>query len=207
MIKTDSGICDRLKQETQALHDVAEKHPFQQALVAGQLTQQAYGRFLAQMFHLHRSLERCIADSGHPAVPTVIKPLHFQSLRLIQDMDHLELEDRTATPGTEKLITEIELMVRKRPAALLGFHYVLEGSNNGSRFIARSIRRAFGFTEAGTLFLDPYGDEQRPIWMDYRAALNAVDFTMEESQAVLTAAKRMFQGVAALCDDLEPACT
>ncbi len=204
MIQTAPGICDALRSDTRALHDIAEKHPFQTALVAGRVTRHAYGRFLAQMFHVHRTLERCVAQSEHPAVRSVIKSAYFQSIRLTQDLDHIGLDDRSATRGTKRLMAEIESTVAEQPAAALGFHYVLEGSNNGSRYIARSIRLAFNLTEAGTRFLDPYGDDQRSKWLEYRAALDAVNMTPVESAIVLDAAARMFRGVTALCDDLNP---
>ncbi len=64
------------------------------------------------------------------------------------------------------------------PLRLLGMHYVLEGSNNGSRFIARHVGRAYQLsTGPGLRYLDPYGDRQRAYWMDFKNAMGKFQFT------------------------------
>jgi len=89
------------------------------------------------------------------------------------------------------------------PASLLGLHYVLEGSNNGSRFIARGLMSAYGLAPGpGLRYLDPYGDEQRERWLAFRATMDEVGFSQEDSDRLLVAARQMFQSIVDISDDL-----
>jgi heme oxygenase len=78
--------------------------------------------------------------------------------------------------------------------------YVLEGSNNGNRFIARAIRKAL--PGAPTRYLDPYGENQRPLWARFKADMEAVGFTPAEQDQIVLAAQEMFAAVGALSCEL-----
>lgn len=53
-------------------------------------------------------------------------------------------------PAASKLADSNTRTIADCPAAILGYHYVLEGSNNGGRYIARPIRRVLGLGDEGT---------------------------------------------------------
>jgi heme oxygenase len=89
------------------------------------------------------------------------------------------------------------------PASLLGLHYVLEGSNNGSRFIAKGLMGAYGMAPgAGLRYMDPYGAEQRERWRAFRTTMDEVGFSAEDSDRLLESARHMFQGIVEISDDL-----
>ncbi len=77
-------------------------------------------------------------------------------------------------PATERGLVAIRNTEQQDPFSLLGYNYVLEGSMNGNRFIARAL--APGMKVSATSYLDPYGQEQRPIWQAYRERMNAAGF-------------------------------
>ncbi len=83
-----------------------------------------------------------------------------------------------------------------------GMHYVLEGSKNGAKFLAPQVRTAYRLDGRGARNLDPYGDQQRALWMAFREAMDAVDFTKSEFAAVIDAAKLTFRGVTRLYHEL-----
>jgi len=84
--------------------------------------------------------------------------------------------------------------------ALLGMRYVLEGSNNGNRFIARAIRA--GLPGAPTRYLDPYGEAQRPRWVQFKADMDAVGFEAGQQDRIVAAAQEMFAAIGALSREL-----
>src|SRR5690606_5322893 len=97
----------------------------------------------------------------------IVKDHHFHTGSLEQDLRFYGVDPDTVepTPGTERMNAYIDAVEEKDPAALLGIQYVFEGSTNGARFIARSIRMAYGLEDRdGTRYLDPYGDAQRANW-------------------------------------------
>jgi len=77
---------------------------------------------------------------------------------------------------------------------------VLEGSMNGNRFIARALQQTPGI--AALSYLDPYGEEQRPVWQAYRERMTEAGFDEAQGQRMVTAAKDMFTFIAEMSDEL-----
>jgi len=201
-----TGIMDRLREGTRALHDVAEGHEFQRALFAGQLVQSGYIAYLGQMYCVYTALESALVQAAaeRAEISQVVKLHNLRAGDLAADLAHFGVDADTVKPGpaTAALLAEIDALRRRGPLALLGMHYVLEGSNNGNHFIARNIRKAYRLDGAGARFLDPYGDLQRPRWMEYKEALGALPLSDEESNALLAAAQAMFQAISRISAEL-----
>jgi heme oxygenase len=89
------------------------------------------------------------------------------------------------------------------PLSLLGYNYVLEGSMNGNRFIARALTPVLKGI-AATTYLDPYGEEQRPVWGSYRERMNTAGFDASQAERIVAAARDMFSTIAGLSDQLIP---
>lgn len=199
-------IAARLKSETRELHTVAEHHPIQHGLVRGELPLQLYVANMAQLLCVHRALERALraACETCDAVRTLVREEYFQAPRLSADLRHFGADPEMAspTPATQELCARIEQCAQEHPAALIGYLYVLEGSNNGARYIARAIRRAYNLEHVGATHLDPYGDEQPAKWAAFRETLNSLDLSPDEADAIIEAADDMFRGVSAIGDDV-----
>ncbi len=194
------SIMTRLRDDTRALHDAAEKSGFQQALFAGSLPRERFVESLAQLLCIHRALEAHLrtAAATSPAVGTVVRDYQFQEPHLREDLRHFgrDAESAVPLPATREMISSIDRAARENPVALLGFHYVLEGSKNGAKFLAERVRTAYGLNGAdGTRSLDPYGPRQRELWGAFRQSMDAAGFSQAEMAAILDAAATTFTGL------------
>lgn len=202
------SISDRLRTETRDLHDAAENHPFQRLLFKGQLPVELYVANLSQLYLVHDALESSIREhlSATPALAGVVREYQFQVPYLAEDLRHFGIDPGAIEAGgaVRSLIERIRRTASESPVSLLGYHYVLEGSNNGSKYIARNVSRAYGLTMGGPglRYLDPYGDEQSARWMEFKTDLLAVSLTESEQDAVVGAAREMFAGIAAIGGEL-----
>lgn len=193
----------RLKRETAELHHRAEHAPFQRALIMGELAQALYERHLEQLLLLHMGLEGRLRElcARRPEVARIVQGFQFQEAYIREDLAHFgrseaDLAAIEPVPALAALLAEIEDLAGSRPLALLGMHYVLEGSNNGGRFIARAVRKAYALTPGqGDRYLDPYGEAQPLHWQAFKDELDASGFTRDEVEALLDGARRMFEGI------------
>jgi len=196
-------LSQKLKDGTWDLHSQAEKQPFQQNLVKGQVSRDAYGGWLVQMLLVHSALEkrlRTLCESD-PRVAAVVSDEQYQEPYLLADLAALGYtRPATALESTARLIETIE---NAAPLRLLGHHYVLEGSNNGNAFIARAVRPALRLEAgSGDRYLDPYGERQRAVWGAFKTAIDEQAFTEDEQTAMVEAAREMFAGISALSAEL-----
>ncbi len=201
-----SGVMDRLKLATADHHARAEGKDLQRALVRGQVSRERFAAFLAQMLVVHRALERAIdaAAAREPRV-RVIPPEQRHSVRIEQDLRFFGLDAGTvrAMPATETLAHTIAAKTAASPMAVLGLHYVLEGSMNGNRYIAMALRKGLGLAPGeGDRYLDPYGEQQRAKWLAFRSAVDALAWSEFEVAAAIDAARAMFDGIAAISDSV-----
>ena len=206
MTEEAQGVMQRLRESTRDLHDAAEHHDFQRAFAQGSLPKDRYVSYLQQMYLVHGALEeqmRAAAETSE-AIRAVVDDRQYQVPYLVEDLEFFGVDPSSIEPlpATRRLMNEIESMASE-PASLLGLHYVVEGSNNGSRFIARGLMPAYGLTPGpGLRYLDPYGDAQRERWQAFRAAMDEVGFSEEDSDRLLASARHMFQGIVEISDDL-----
>ena len=206
MIHSNGTTMQRLRDSTLDEHERAEHHAFQQAMFKGELSRDDYSAWLGQMYLVHRSLESALrrAASGNDAIQNVVSEYQYQVPYLLEDLEFfgIDPEGIVPLPATERFVSLIE-QGGDDPLLLLGLHYVLEGSNNGSRFIARHVAKAYDLPPgSGLRYLDPYGDRQREYWMQFKNEMGKVTFTEEEQHRLVEAARQMYQTVAELSDDL-----
>ncbi len=198
------GLMDRLRDETRTHHQRSEQHALERAMLAGTISRGAYVALLGQRFWVHRALEaqlRTVAEEN-PAWAPLVEQLLFQEPRLRADLAFFGkvAEEGEPMPGTACLVREIECLA-SRPVNLLGYHYVLEGSKNGGRYIARSIAKAFDLAPGpGLSYLDPHGDAQHEVWARFKAAMDALLLREDEAEAVIASARQAFDGISVVDD-------
>ncbi len=200
-------IMERLKAASEDLHRMAEGRELQRLLVRGTLPRPLYETYLAQMHLVHTALEDRIREVAreHPAFASVVRDYHWREPQLRADLVFLggEVAQIEPLPAVWALIEHIDREAADCPVALLGMLYVLEGSTNGSKFIARSIGKAYGLSAGpGLSYLDPHGDLQRDRWLTFKQDMNAVDLSENEKTRIIAAARATFQAVADLSDEL-----
>ena len=202
-----AGFHERLKARTWPLHERAERHTFQQALMRGELPLAAYVAQLEQTLLVHRVLE------GHlrgvrgrvPAVDTLLRDYHFREGHALRDLHELGGSDNPpALEATGALIARIEQSAALRPHALAGFLYVLEGSTNGAKFIGRALAKAYGLESGrGLSYQDPHGDALAQRWREFKQGLNALALTPEQEEDVIVAAEALFAWNIAMFEELQ----
>lgn len=205
-----ANIMTRLREETMPLHKETESGSFQVDLLSGRLPLDSYTDLLEQLLLAHRALERNLGRmaESHAAFRQVIHERQFQERNLTKDLLHFARDPNRARalPATQSFIDWIEETARSMPMALLGIHYVLEGSKNGGRFIAKAIRRAYSLAAgAGTCYLDPHGDDQQTFWQEFKTSMNRVDLTGAEADSIVEAAKETFRGIVRIHQELHAA--
>ena len=192
-------IMTRLKEDTAKMHAAAEGQPLEQAMVKGGLPREVYVRSLGQRLLLHRALEPLLyeARSKVPAIAAVVDD--SQKVPYIEaDLRFYGVDPDSVKPlpAAAQFIAYVNEQAAANPLALLGIWYVFEGSTNGARYIAKALRKSYNLEgEAGTTFLDPYGEEQRGKWGAFRETMNAQRFTEAEMDLLVAAAGATFTGI------------
>jgi heme oxygenase len=205
-----SSLATRLREETRDHHERAEKHPFQQELLSGRLDRSAFVASLEQWLCVHRVLEEMLRRHREvPQIRRVLKDYQFHESRLCEDLKHFGRSPEHARPlaATDEFNASVRRAAESDPASLLGFHYVIEGSKNGSKHIARILQRVYALQPGpGLLYQDPYGDAQRENWQAFRADLESAEFTAAQEDAIVEAAKGTFEGIICLMDEIHASC-
>lgn len=200
------GLMLRLREETRSQHEEAESHPFQRALLQGRLPVESYADYLEQLFLVHRALDAGLAAlaENDARAGGIIAAEQFATRFLREDLKHFGRDESRiiAGDGTVELLTSVADARTGNPVALIGFHYVMLGSTNGGRFIAKAVRRAYGLESPGVRYLDPWGEGQTRIWQGFKASMDAAEFTPGEADSMVEAAKAMFRGIARIADGL-----
>ena len=201
-----SSLMLRLREGTADLHTKAEGHRFQTALVRGETPTIDYVRWLAQMLAVHETLENALVAerSVRPQWTSVVRDDLLQAPRLRDDLRLLGSDPASVAivPAAATFRDRIVHMREHDAIALLGVLYVLEGSKNGNRFIARALRRRTAEDAPGFSYLDPHGEAQRPLWLEFKREMDALGVSPAESDAILGAARETFQAVTHISDDL-----
>ncbi len=203
----EASISGRLKSETSAAHAAAERHPLQQMLLRGELERPAYVTHLAQLLALHRALDAALVAvrAAHPRVAALLPDWQLQAPYLEADLDHFGVDSNqvVATPATRRAIERIDEAAARGDLEILGMHYVLEGSKNGSRYIARGVRRSLGLEGTdGTLYLEPYGEEQPARWAAFKTELDRLAFEAADRDRIVAAAHWMFETIGEIGTDV-----
>lgn len=199
-IATGNGIMARLREKTAQLHVDTEQGRFQAATMAGRLPVDAYVALLEQLLLVHHTLESHLR--GHAildeSINSVLRDYQYQEPYLREDLAHFGRDADAIEPleVTRAFIDEIDELSTTLPVALLGVHYVFEGSNNGGKYIAKGLSRVYGLTDGkGLKYLDPYGDKQQANWQEFKASMEAANLSATDQEAIVNAAKDTFNAI------------
>ena len=204
MTYQSTRIMEILKQATAEQHRDAERRRLQKDMVHGRLPAQTYAAWLGQMFLLHQALWEEIKNrrSEHRQLAAIVRDegLHVANLRADLALLGIDADDVAPLPSTDSAVRSIVLTSQTDPLSLLGYNYVLEGSMNGNRFIARALAPTLGAPAIS--YLDPYVEEQRPVWQAYRERMTVAGFDETQGDRMVATANEMFTAIAEVSDEL-----
>ncbi len=201
-----ADIMDILKSETRSLHNETEGNDFQQSLFSGSLPKEQFMEYLGQMYLIHKALEDALSElrKGSPIIASVIGDHQYQQKFLQDDLASAQVQVNVlkALPATKNLIHHIESLKSKQPMALLGCEYVLFGSKHGAKMLSKRMEKYGLGINGSPSYFDPYGDKFPGYWQDFKAKMNAAQFSPAEQKDAINGAKHMFSGLGKVFDDL-----
>ncbi len=200
------NIMDLLKEQTRPQHNQTEGNEFQKSLFGGSLPKEQFVQYLGQMYLIHKALEDALSELrlSNPIVASIIEDHQYQQAYLQNDLAgaQVSIDQLPPLPATKTLTQYFELLKRDSPIALLGCEYVLFGSKHGAKLMSKQIEK-YGLGEKGSPnYFDPYGDKFSGYWQDFKAKMNAAQFSKSEQEDAINGAKEMFNGLSKVFDDL-----
>lgn len=203
---TSTSVMAVLKDRSWDLHERAESHPFEKAMVTGRLPLAGFVEFLAQMWSMHERFDPMLSElaQSHAAFRAVVRPHQFQAGYLEEDLAWFgrDITRVTALPCVQAEVDAMDAARRREPLHLLGRHYVLEGSKNGAAYVARAAQRAYGLSQGGLKYLAPYGAAQREHWAAFKTDMDSIAFSATEIEQLVGGARAMFEGMIRVSDEL-----
>jgi heme oxygenase len=201
-----TNIMDTLKEETRPLHNQTEGNDFQKSLFSGSLPKGQFVEYLGQMYLIHKALEDALSElrMAKPVIASVIADYQYQQTFLQNDLmvAGVRVNELQPLPASKALIDHIEQLKNKQPMALLGCEYVLFGSKHGAKLLSKQLEKYELSVKGSPNYFDPYGDKFMGYWLEFKAAMNAAQFSTAEQQDTINGAKDMFSGLSKVFDDL-----
>jgi len=201
------NVMDALRESTKDMHNDAEGHEFQRSLGSGTLDRPRYTTYLAQLYLMHKHLAEKLGEaaSGSKAIASVVQDYHHDHSAVLADLQYFDVEAGQAKPlaATDKICSRMDQAATSAPLRLLGYLYVLEGSTNGAKFMAKNIIAGMHLPEdRGASYFDRYGDKQRERWTAFKERMNACGFSQSEIDQIVEAGKEMFLAFFEIGDQL-----
>lgn len=157
-------ILEQLREQTRPAHLALEAQPSLKRLLSSRLTETEYGQLLQSMLAFYQSLESELV----PAAAALLGRHPDPDYRYQPRAPLLANDCRDLGCATSGFIhPAVELRLADNEAYLLGVLYVIEGSTQGGRFIARHLAHTLGVSEnSGASFFNIHQWDNS--WMAFR---------------------------------------
>ncbi len=206
MTDAPQTIMQRLKAETNDLHSHAESRTLQRAIATGDVDRNSFTAYLGQLYHVHSSLETILEAhrEKHPSIGAIASADRMRVPDLHRDLAFYGIDQDTLQAGDAagRFSASVEEAGESNPVALLGALYVLEGSTNGGRFLAMSLRKSWNLANEGLSYFDPYGAEQPHKWAAFKEAMDQTSFEASDEEAMIEMAKATFLAISEVSDEI-----
>ena len=204
------SVMRRLREETSDLHSHAESRTLQREIAKGTIEQSTFVAYLGQLYAVHDALESALRDveGRHAAISALATPERMRVPDLERDLDFYgaDREQLEVGDAAGRFISLVEDVRVSQPVALLGALYVLEGSTNGGRFLAKVLRESWGLDgNKGVSYFDPYGEEQGPVWAAFKREMEGASFEARHEDAIVEMARKTFEAIADVSDEVAAA--
>lgn len=160
----DQLILEQLRKQTRPAHVALEAQPLLQRLLSSGLTEAEYVQFLQSMLAFYQSLESELV----PATAEFLARHPDPGYRYLPRAPLLDNDCRALGCGSPGMIhPPAAFRLEGSSAYLLGVLYVIEGSTQGGRFIARHLAHTLGVSEnSGASFFNIHRWDNS--WMAFR---------------------------------------
>jgi len=199
-----TALSSRLRAETLAEHEHAERRPFIAQLMRGELTLGDYTRYLAQLSYVYEALEARTSRPGEPAA--LNDPRLHRSAAIANDLRALGVVDATAEhpPLAATLAYADRIRAAGEAHLFLAHHYTRYlGDLSGGQVVATMIARHYGATpEQLTFSRFEFIDKPVVFKREYREMLDRINLTDEQSDLLVEETKEAYRANSALFDAL-----
>lgn len=198
---------DALRAAVRPLHEQLDAFPYARAVVDGSLPIALYGSFLHAVHTVHEALESVVETTSAPALRTLFASSAARRALLAQDLTFLQVDVRAVDAAQLRalvLAQRIRLDARHDPRRLLGYAYVLEGSQLGGQQQAHVLASRPELAAGGRAYLLGAGKATRANFVDFLECLSpllAAPPALEQAEA---GARAAFEGFAAILATLDP---
>ncbi|NMT64814.1 biliverdin-producing heme oxygenase [Marinobacter orientalis] len=162
------AILKQLREETRPAHLALESQPLMKRLLSSRLTAMEYGQLIQSMLAFYQALESQLA----PATAALLERHPDPNYRYLPRAPLLANDCRALGCDSSGLMRgPTELRLDGSGAYLLGVLYVIEGSTQGGRFIAKHLAQTLGLNEnSGASFFNIH--QWNNSWAAFRSWLS-----------------------------------
>lgn len=193
-----ASLLEQLREHTRPAHLALESHPLLQRLLSPRLTESEYGQVLQAFLTFYQRLEPALGPAAAALLKRHPSPDYSYSPRtavLVDDCRALGIPFEGFVPHP------IGLCLDGGDAQLLGVLYVIEGSTQGGRVIAKHLAQTLGVNEhSGARFFNRHRWDDS--WSAFRRWFDTdlADLFQEDFRCMVEGADRTFDALRAHLD-------
>ena len=201
-------LAARLREETHALHHVAEHSGIMRDLLRGRLDRHLYLLLLRNLHAIYAALESALNRHAESTLVAPVRfPLLFREPALREDLEHLHGSDWASLSIVDAAAAYVERLQQlsdDRPVLLTAHAYVrYMGDLSGGQLLHEIVRRSYGADSTGTAFYRfPVAVDVRTIKAQFHTALETLGVDADEERNIVDEAKSAFSRHARLFEEL-----
>ena len=187
-----TGLSDRLRRRTRALHAQADRSGIVAAIIAGKATLPSYALFLRNLLAAYETMERELEKHQRtPGVGRVVCTQVFRSMALKADLATLHgpgwRDDLPVLPAAASYARRIATSSLEGGGGLLAHAYVRYlGDLNGGRVLKSLLAKSLGLGPPALAFYEfPEIDDLPAFRADYRQRLDIAGDEVADIDAVV----------------------
>lgn len=198
----DRPISQALRESLSPQHEAIENTRLARCMASGSVGREEYVLLLQNLFAIHSTLEPAMASA--PQISRWFTPHAARRSALAADLAFWQsspLDIARLEEPTQRLIGLFRRMERRRPAALIGALYILEGSRMGARILKSRVAAALGTTDEPGHGVDYFavGSAEHPAcWALFKRRLDEEQWPERARLHSLAGARRTMRGLLTL---------
>ncbi|KAM9391829.1 HMG domain-containing protein 4a isoform 2-T2 [Pholidichthys leucotaenia] len=207
-----SDLSEQIKAATKDNHVRAENTQLMLSYQKGQITLVQYKALLCSLYEIYKALEEELdRNSSHPGVAPIYFPQELARLESLErDLEHFfgpDWKERVIVPAaTHRYTQRLRTIGRENPELLVAHAYTRYlGDLSGGQVLGKITQKSLGLSskEGLSFFSFPGVTSPNRFKQLYRARMNSIDLTEEETAAVLKEAVSAFELNIEVFDDLQ----